>query len=342
MKLGVTMPVEDGLSARDFVRIAVEAEELGYDTVVCGEISGAEVMATLGMMAARTSRVRLASGIIPTTTRAPVLAAMGFATLSSMAPGRIAVGLGASSPIVVGDWHGREFKKPLSTTRDFIEIFRAVISGEKVSIETETLHTRNFRLTIDPEGDLPIWLAAINDRMLRLAGAIADGVFLTWCPPSEVQQKVDLVRAGAIEAGRDPSEIEVVLSFWGFEGNEEDVSIVRERCRRSILAYAMVPTHQAAFLEAFPTLAKAAAAWADGDRQKALGLTGDDVLEAMCPIGPPGVVSARVQQYVAAGVDLPVLFVVGPGHSGPEPALQTMQSTARALALAPDEPVTET
>ena len=342
MKLGVTMPVEDGLSARDFVRIAVEAEELGYDTVVCGEISGAEVMATLGMMAARTSRVRLASGIIPTTTRAPVLAAMGFATLSSMAPGRIAVGLGASSPIVVGDWHGRDFKKPLSTTRDFIEIFRAVISGEKVSIETETLQTRNFRLTIDPEGDLPIWLAAINDRMLRLAGAIADGVFLTWCPPSEVQQKVDLVRAGAIEAGRDPSEIEVVLSFWGFEGNEEDVSIVRERCRRSILAYAMVPTHQAAFLEAFPTLAKAAAAWADGDRQKALGLTGDDVLEAMCPIGPPGVVSARVQQYVAAGVDLPVLFVVGPGHSGPEPALQTMQSTARALALAPDEPVTET
>ena len=342
MKLGVTMPVEDGLSARDFVRIAVEAEELGYDTVVCGEISGAEVMATLGMMAARTSRVRLASGIIPTTTRAPVLAAMGFATLSSMAPGRIAVGLGASSPIVVGDWHGRDFKKPLSTTRDFIEIFRAVISGEKVSIETETLQTRNFRLTIDPEGDLPIWLAAINDRMLRLAGAIADGVFLTWCPPSEVQQKVDLVRAGAIEAGRDPSEIEVVLSFWGFEGNEEDVSIVRERCRRSILAYAMVPTHQSAFLEAFPTLAKAAAAWADGDRQKALGLTGDDVLEAMCPIGPPGVVSARVQQYVAAGVDLPVLFVVGPGHSGPEPALQTMQSTARALALAPDEPVTET
>ena len=342
MKLGVTMPVEDGLSARDFVRIAVEAEELGYDTVVCGEISGAEVMATLGMMAARTSRVRLASGIIPTTTRAPVLAAMGFATLSSMAPGRIAVGLGASSPIVVGDWHGRDFKKPLSTTRDFIEIFRAVISGEKVSIETETLHTRNFRLTIDPEGDLPIWLAAINDRMLRLAGAIADGVFLTWCPPSEVQQKVDLVRAGAIEAGRDPSEIEVVLSFWGFEGNEEDVSIVRERCRRSILAYAMVPTHQAAFLEAFPTLAKAAAAWADGERQKALGLTGDDVLEAMCPIGPPGVVSARVQQYVAAGVDLPVLFVVGPGHSGPEPALQTMQSTATALALAPDEPVTET
>ena len=342
MKLGVTMPVEDGLSARDFVRIAVEAEELGYDTVVCGEISGAEVMATLGMMAARTSRVRLASGIIPTTTRAPVLAAMGFATLSSMAPGRIAVGLGASSPIVVGDWHGRDFKKPLSTTRDFIEIFRAVISGEKVSIETETLQTRNFRLTIDPEGDLPIWLAAINDRMLRLAGAIADGVFLTWCPPSEVQQKVDLVRAGAIEAGRDPSEIEVVLSFWGFEGNEEDVSIVRERCRRSILAYAMVPTHQSAFFEAFPTLAKAAAAWADGDRQKALGLTGDDVLEAMCPIGPPGVVSARVQQYVAAGVDLPVLFVVGPGHSGPEPALQTMQSTARALALAPDEPVTET
>ncbi|HAQ22028.1 MAG TPA: hypothetical protein DCR10_00640 [Acidimicrobiaceae bacterium] len=333
MKVGVTMPVEDGLSARDFVRIAVEAEELGYDAVLCGEISGAEVMATLGMMAASTSRVRLASGIIPTTTRSPVLAAMGFATLSSMAPGRVVAGLGASSPIVVSEWHGRDFMKPLTTTRDFIEIFRRAISGEKTSIETETLQTKNFRLTIDPESELPIWLAAINDRMLRLAGAVADGVFLTWCPPSEVQQKVDLVRSGAIDAGRDPSDIEIVLSFWGFEGRGEDVAVVRERCRRSVLAYAMVPTHQSAFLQAFPTLFEAATAWEAGDRRRALELTGDDVLDAMCPIGPEGVVATRVAQYVEAGVDLPVVFLVGPGHSGPEPAIETMRSVSRGLAL---------
>ena len=336
MRVGVTMPVEDGLSASDFVQIAVEAEELGYDTVVCGEVAGAEVMATLGMMAARTDRVRLASGIIPTSTRSPVLAAMGFATLSSMAPGRISVGLGASSPIIVDEWHGREFTKPLTTTRDFIEIFRRAISGEKTSMETETLRTRNFRLAIDPKADLPIWLAAINDRMLRLAGAVADGVFLTWCPPSEVQRKLEIVRSGAVAVGRDPSEIEVVLSFWGFEGGAEDVSLVRERCRRSVLAYAMVPTHRAAFIQAFPTLGEAAAAWEVGDREKALGFTGDDVLDSMCAVGPPGVVSDRVGRYLDAGVDLPIVFVVGPGHSGSEPALETMRSTAKALRLMPD------
>ena len=327
------MPVEDGLSASDFVQIAVEAEELGYDSVLCGEVAGAEVMATLGMMAARTDRIRLASGIIPTSTRSPVLAAMGFATLSSMAPGRISVGLGASSPIIVDEWHGREFTKPLTTTRDFIEIFRRAISGEKISMETRTLRTRNFRLAIDPKADLPIWLAAINDRMLRLAGAVADGVFLTWCPPSEVEQKLEIVRSGAIEVGRDPSDIEVVLSFWGFEGEAEDVSLVRERCRRSVLAYAMVPTHRSAFLQAFPTLSEAAVAWEAGDREKALGLTGDDVVDSMCAVGPPGVVSDRVGQYAGAGVDLPVVFVIGPGHSGPEPALETMRSTAKTLGL---------
>ncbi len=336
MRVGVTMPVEDGLTANDFVQIAVEAEKLGYDTVVCGEVAGAEVMATLGMMAARTDRVRLASGIIPTSTRSPILAAMGFATLSSMAPGRIAAGLGASSPIIVDEWHGRAFAKPLTTTRDFIEIFRCAISGEKTSMETETLRTRNFRLAIDPEADLPIWLAAINDRMLRLAGAVADGVFLTWCPPSEVQRKLETVRLGAAEAGRDPSDIEVVLSFWGFEGEAEDVSLVRERCRRSVLAYAMVPTHRSAFIQAFPTLGEAAAAWEAGDRKKALGLTGDDVVDSMCAVGPPGVVSDRVGRYIDAGVDLPVVFVIGPGHSGPQPALETMRSTAKALRLMPD------
>jgi len=241
--------------------------------------------------------------------------------------------LGASSPIIVDEWHGREFTKPLTTTRDFIEIFRRAISGEKTSMETGTLRTRNFRLAIDPKADLPIWLAAINDRMLRLAGAIADGVFLTWCPPSEVQQKLEMVRSGAVEVGRDPSDIEVVLSFWGFEGEAEDVSLVRERCRRSVLAYAMVPTHRSAFLQAFPTLGEAAAAWEAGDREKALGLTGDDVVDSMCAVGPPGVVSDRVGQYADAGVDLPIVFVVGPGHSGPEPALETMRSTAQALGL---------
>ena len=178
--------------------------------------------------------------------------------------------------------------------------------------------------------------AAIIDLMLRLAGAIADGVFLTWCPPSEVQRKLEIVRSGAVAAGRDPSEIEVVLSFWGFEGGAEDVSLVRERCRRSVLAYAMVPTHRAACIQAFPTLGEAAAAWEAGDREKALGLTGDDVLDAMCAVGPPGVVSDRVGKYLDAGVDLPIVFVVGPGHSGSEPALETMRSTAKALRLMPD------
>jgi alkanesulfonate monooxygenase SsuD/methylene tetrahydromethanopterin reductase-like flavin-dependent oxidoreductase (luciferase family) len=166
-----------------------------------------------------------------------------------------------------------------------------------------------------------------------LAGAMADGVFLTWCPPSEAQQKREVVRSGAVEVGRDPSDIDVVRSHWGIQGDAHHGSMVRERCLRTIHVYAMVPKHRTAFIQAFPTLGGAAAAWEAGDREKALEHTGDDVLDSMCSVGPSGVVSDRVTKYVDAGVDLPIVFVVGPGHSGPEPALQTMRSTAKTLGL---------
>ena len=78
--------------------------------------------------------------------------------------------------------------------------------------------------------------------MIRLAGAVADGVFLTWARPEEIASKLALVREGAESAGRDPAAVEVVCSFWGYAG--PDVERATDRLRRVVLSYATVPTHQ--------------------------------------------------------------------------------------------------
>lgn len=319
MNVGVTMPVEDGLPASTLADLVVEAESLGYSTALVGEVAGPEAMAMMGVWLGRTSRIRVGSGIIAAFTRTVPLAAMGYATLNSYAPGRVVAGVGASSPIVVGQWHRLPFEKPLTRTEAFVLELRRALEGARLD--------GGFKLAFEPQ-QVPIWLAAINPKMLEVAGRLADGVFLTWCPPAEVAEKVAAVRAAAAAAGRDPSSIEVVLSFWGYAGDDEAAAL--ERMRRSVLAYSMVPTHQAAFVEAFPSLRDAAAAWAAGDRKAALRCVTDDVVLAQCALGAASVAD-RVGAYHAAGVDTPIVLLTGatPGDAlGP---FQTLRRTAAAL-----------
>jgi probable F420-dependent oxidoreductase len=331
-RVGVTMPIEDGLSAPQMVELIRLAEQGGFHTALCGEVAGPEVMALLGAAAQATSRIRLGTGIVASYTRSPALAAMGFATLSSLAPGRIVAGIGASSPIVVGKWHGLDFDKPFSRTKEFVERMKECLSGDRVVSDGPILPVDGFRLATDPEGPVPLWLAAINDRMLRLAGAVADGVFLTWCPPDEVSEKVAIVRSGAIEAGRDPDDIEVICSFWGYAGQECDRTIAR--LKRVVLQYAMVPTHMAAFTHAFPRLVDAADAWTAGDRASALSFVDDEVVAVLCAVSEDGSATAdMVREYHAAGVDTPIVLAIGSGNGDTDGPFSTVQLTGARLGL---------
>ena len=305
------MPVEDGLSIGWLTDLVIHAEQAGIDTALVGEVAGPEVFATLGAMAARTERIRLGSGIVAAYTRSPALTAMGFATLASLAPGRVIAGIGASSPIVVGRWHGGEFEQPLATVREFIGLLRAALAGERLKHDGPRFRSHGFRLDL-PAVDVPIWLGAINPRMLALAGEIADAVFMTWCPPAEVAAKREIVQASAAEVGRKAADVYTVLSFWAYAGPDPEQAL--ERMRRQVLAYAMVPTHQPAFVGTFDNLPEVAEAWQKGDRAAALSMVSDETVLAQCALGADALAD-RIDAYRAAGVDLPIVLLTG-AHLG--------------------------
>jgi probable F420-dependent oxidoreductase len=327
--VAITLPVEGGLSAPQLVDLATRAETEGFHYAVCGEVASVDALVLLGAILSRTERIKVATCIIATTLRTPQMAAMGFATLSSLAPGRVVAGLGASSPIIVNKWNGRPFDKPLAATREFIEVFRAALTREKVFFTGNHVRSDGFALQIDPQGDIPIWLGAINDRMLELAGEISDGVFLTWCPPAEIGERLDKVRVGADAAGRALSDVEVTCSFWACAGDGTKAAL--ESARRVVLQYAMVPTHQHAFVGAFPSLAAAAEAWNAGDRKAALALLDDEVVHTMCAIGTPEHVADRVGAYHDAGVDVAIILPISPQPGNPQPAADTYFSVAKVL-----------
>lgn len=333
--LGVTLPVDEGLSAGQYLDLARLAEDHGYSDVLVGEVAGPEVFAMLGMIAASTARIRLGSGIVGIYPRTPVLTAMGFATLASLAPGRVLAGVGASSPIVVGQWHGLPFEAPLARTGEFVGILRAVLAGERTGADGEHLRSHGFRAALAP-ADVPVMLAAMNPRMLRLAGAVADVAFLTWTPPGEYGPKIELVRAGARAAGRDPDDIGIAASFWAYAGDRADEA--RERMRRFVLQYAMVPTHQPSFRGSLAGLERAAGAWAEGDRAGALRAVDDRAVDAMCAVGTGDDVAERVAAMRRAGVDLPIALTPGaaPGDAdGPARTIERLAAASRDATEVP-------
>ncbi len=248
--VGVVAPGAEELSAAAYIELGRLVEHEGFHTFTIGEIAGYDAFAVLSAVAASTSRVRLGTGVIPIYTRAPVLAAMGFASLAASAPGRVVAGLGTGSHRIVEDWQGRTLDRPIETMRAYVAILRAALAGERVDLADGPLPVDGFRLQHPPVPHIPVFIGAFKPRMLRLAGAIADGVILSLFPPDQLAPLIAEVRAGAEEAGRDPGSIEVLATVHAYAGPHVEEAV--ERLRRVVLQYSVRPTHRPAFEATFP------------------------------------------------------------------------------------------
>ena len=135
---------------------------------------------------------------------------MGAATLGELANDRVMLGLGLSGSTVVERWHGLHFEHPFTRLRESITIVRQILSGGPINFQGRVFHVSDFRLAIQPPArKVPIYLAALGPRMLRLAGEIADGVLLYLCPLSNIQEAMAEIRKGAEQANRPFGDVDV-------------------------------------------------------------------------------------------------------------------------------------
>jgi alkanesulfonate monooxygenase SsuD/methylene tetrahydromethanopterin reductase-like flavin-dependent oxidoreductase (luciferase family) len=304
--VGVSLPVTDELAVPDLVRLAVAAEDEGYHTVFLGEIGGSEAFATLGAIAQATERIRLATGIVSVMLRTPALIAMGFRTLDNLAPGRIVCGLGVGSRAISEGWHGIPFEDTPQVLAETVDALRPAFAGERVTYKGIRSSADRFRVTIPDPRPIPIWVGALTPAGLRLAGRIADGALMAFCPPAEAARRVGLVRRAAVEAGRNPASIEAAAYVNSYAGPEVDVA--RERMKRLIAQTAIHPTHRPAFEPVFPAIDAATEAWNRGDRRAAVDLVPDSAVDAVTPVGDAGAIADRLEDLRTLGIDLPVLF----------------------------------
>jgi probable F420-dependent oxidoreductase len=313
-RLGLALPVTQAVPLSDYLALAREAEARGYATLWAGEVGGADAVTTLTLLAGRTERIHLASGVIPVQTRTPVLLGMTAASLGHLAPGRFRLGLGVSSPTVVARWNGLPFQRPLAQLREAVQIIRTVLAGERVTFEGQFYRIRNFRLTIPPPPrPVPIYLGALGPRMLQLAGEIADGVLLNWIPPEAVPASIGQIELGARRAGRRLGDVEVAAFVRTSVTDEPEPS--RAWLAREITGYCSVDAYARFFARCgFEREVEAVnAAWRSGDRQGAVAQVSGRLLDGLGVVGPEEFCRQRIEAFRKAGVAEPVVVPFSPG-----------------------------
>ncbi len=294
----MTVPL-DGVPLSQHRECYEELAELGYTDAWTSETDASDGLTPLALASAWAPSLRLGTAILPVYTRGPALLAQSAAALAEAAPGRFALGIGASSNVIVERWNGMPFERPYQRTRDMIRFLRLALAGEKVAAAFETFTVEGFRLARPPEVIPPILVAALRAGMLRLAGREADGAIINWLAADDVPKVVAEVGAGK----------EIVARIFVLPS--EDREAARAVARRMIAAYLNVPVYAAfhEWLGRGPALKEMWAAWSIGDRRAALAAIPDEIVDDLVLHGSPAEVRAGIQRYVDNGVTTPALQI---------------------------------
>ncbi|CAN5583082.1 LLM class F420-dependent oxidoreductase [soil metagenome] len=302
-RYGMTVPLPGPLhSHADKLR---QLADIGYTDVWSAEADGADGFTPLALAAAWEPRLRLGTAIIPAFTRSPACFAQCVASMADAAPGRFAIGIGASSNVIVERWNGLAFEGPYKKVRDVVRFLRDVLGGEKVTRQYDTFEVQGFRLGVRPEQSPPILVAALREGMLKLAGREADGAIINWLAPTDVGRV-----AGIVHEAAGGAEREIVARI--FVCPSENTDIVRAGARFAIAAYMNVPVYAAfhEWLGRGDVFRPMWDAWAAGDRKAAMAAIPDGVVDELIVHGSPEQCRARIDEYFANGVTTSALAVL--------------------------------
>ena len=215
MKLGFLL----GYSGKHIhmpIELIQQAESMGYDSVWTAEAYGNDAVTSAAYVLAQTSKIRVGTAIMQMPARTPAMCAMTAMSLDQLSGGRFIVGLGASGPQVVEGWHGVPYGKPVTRTKEYIQIMRKIFEregpvefdGQMYQMPNQSEGTTGLGKplkSILAATDIPIYTASITPAGLRCAGEGADGVFPVWMDPNKYDVLGESIEQGFEKAGNGKS-----------------------------------------------------------------------------------------------------------------------------------------
>ncbi len=319
MKLGIALGTGSARYALDMDFI-LEAERLGFDSIWTSEAWGADAISPAAWILARTTRIKVGTGIIQMPARTPAMAAMTAMTLHQLSGGRFLLGVGPSGPQVVEGWHGVPFGNPLQRTREYVAIIRRILAreaplefdGELYRIpyrgEGATGLGKPLRSILHGDPRLPIVTGSFSSAGVRLAAEIADGMIPVFMDPLRFDLFARPLAEGFALAGGGKSLADFrVMPFCGV-CIDEDPAVARKPAREHLALY--IGGMGAREKNYYNTYARRLGYEADAAKIQDLYLAGkkaqaeaavpDALIDALTLAGPKAWVVERLQAWKAA------------------------------------------
>jgi alkanesulfonate monooxygenase SsuD/methylene tetrahydromethanopterin reductase-like flavin-dependent oxidoreductase (luciferase family) len=306
--VGVGTFISAGRSLETALQRVERAESLGYESVYTTHIAARDSLIVLAAYATRTERIKLGTGVLPIYSRTPVATAQAAATIDELSGGRMVLGLGVAHQVTVENWFGSTIGKPVAEMREYVGAVRAMFRGEDPNADAERFPTRFRFMGYESRPDLPVYVAALSPAMLRLAGAIGDGVMLWLCNPDYIRDVVvPEVTKGRERAGKSLEGFDIVAAVPAAVTEEADTA--RASLRGDLIPYFSLPFYRAMIersgygdeIGAFDD------AMGRGDNEAAAAAISDRFLEQLAAVGSATDAEASVRRYIDAGATSPCL-----------------------------------
>lgn len=271
------------------------------DSIWIPETWGMDCCSMMSNISQIAKKPKIGSSIMNIYSRSPTLVAMSIATLDNLSHGRVILGLGTSSKSIVEEWHGVKFDHPVGRMREYVEIIQLALSGKKCNYDGDYFHLRNFSLLITPfRKQIPIYLAAINQKMVELTWEVADGTIFYLRPLDELKT--------TIQKMQNRRKIDVACQLITSVSENADEAITRTK--KTIAFYISVGNIYREFLSK-SGFKKETEDIFDEYEQSGLrdnhNLVSDKMVNALAVCGTPEDARKQLSRFVHAGVDLPIL-----------------------------------
>ena len=271
------------------------------DTVWIPETWGMENFSILSLASKENTFSKIGSSIINIYSRSPSLIAMGAATIDTISNRRLVLGLGTSSQPLIEDFHGDKFERPLKRMEECVEIIRLILSGKLLNYDGEIFSLRNFSLLIKPpRNTIPIYLAAVNQKMVELAWKIADGVIFYLRPKSEIKSTLAKMQK--------QKNIDTSLQIITCVNDDSEKAMTR--AKKTLAFYISVGKIYREFLASngFENETKNIfEEYKKTDLVNNYELVPESMVNELCIAGTPNECRNQLKQFRETGIDLPII-----------------------------------
>lgn len=296
----------------DYVRAA---DRLDVNTVWSAEAWGLDAVSSIGYLAAVTDRIRLGTGIMQISARTPAATALTALSLAQLSDDRFSLGLGVSGPQVVEGLHGAAFDHPLGRLREYVEIVRMGLRGERFVYDGQHYvlprpggEGKALKSSVTPRPDLPIYLATLGPKSLELTGELADGWLGTSLVPEHAEVLLDPIRRGAERSGRSLTDIDLQVNAYVVVSDDVDSMVEIGKGMMAFTLGAMGSAQSNFYNDAYSragyadVCAEVQRLWVNGDKAAATAAVPADLVLSAYPIGTEQMVRDRIRAYDAAGI----------------------------------------